>query len=209
MHGRDRSESALGSCADQVGMCAGFPACGARGRRAAGILHVRRPHPMRARAGRRGRATDGGRLARRFRGLRHAVPTRLPGTGARPGVQPADPVVPAQPGHPQRFMAATRRPAAAPVRTRRWRWQRRITPGRMPFSQGRAGASQLAQPRRGPPSAPAPCRAARPVIVGGKAEPGPRCARRRSRPGPGRRRRPDTRATPPGPRTGETRLSAL
>ena len=49
----------------------------------------------------RGGAAGGERPAGRIRELRHALSAWLSGAGARPGVQPGDPVVHAQPGHPR------------------------------------------------------------------------------------------------------------
>src|SRR5215468_7223144 len=82
----------------------GFPRpCGrhARGRRAPGVLPVLRRDQLRVPAGRRRRPAAGGRPAGGVGDLRHPLPPRLPGPGARPAVQPPDPGVHAQPGHPR------------------------------------------------------------------------------------------------------------
>ena len=72
-----------------------------RGRRAARLLPVLQRQLLRVPHARRGRAAGRRRRAGRVHDLRHALPAGLPGTGAGPGVQPADPGLHAQPGHPE------------------------------------------------------------------------------------------------------------
>ena len=68
-------------------------------RRAARLLPVLQRQLLRVPQAGGGRAAGGERRAGGVHHLRHALPARLPRARPRPGVQPGDPVVHAQPGH--------------------------------------------------------------------------------------------------------------